>query len=338
MLCAIFSIFINTLFLFEVKPEWLIFISAYATSPSFNAWQPLLESQYFQALSENPDIIGIEHPCFFGSEKYPLSWLLENISDHWSIIITALPLFMNEMKKTPCLGLASEKEEARKQAVSLMKNISQYAETLNNTFGKSVVKAVHFHSLPRNDHEATRGNEEALKRSLDEIKGFNWQGVALNLEHCDAYIPGQLPDKGFLLLDEEINALRTVGDYGLVLNWARSAIEGRSILEPLKHIAMAKKSGLLKGFFFSGCTDKTDSDYGAWKDTHMPPQNIINGDYLNDDSILGRQEIQAALNSLGKEIYLGIKVFDPDSSKNIKKSIGLNMETIRALIEIVNYS
>ncbi|OGT52647.1 MAG: hypothetical protein A3F17_07895 [Gammaproteobacteria bacterium RIFCSPHIGHO2_12_FULL_41_15] len=311
------------------------FISAYATSPSISSWNPVLESQYFQALAENPNVIGIEHPYFLDSNKYPLPWLQENIPDHWSIVITALPFFMDELKKNPYLGLASENEEARKQAVYLMKKMSQYTETLNNFFGRQVVKAIHFHSLPRNDREAKRGSKIALERSLDEIKRINWQGVELNLEHCDAYISNQPPEKGFLLLEEEIHALSTVGDYGLVLNWARSTIEGRSTSEPLKHIKMAKKAGLLKGFFFSGCTDQITSSYGEWKDTHMPPKNFTAGNYLENDSLLGKPEIVESLNNLEKDVYLGIKVYNPDPAKPLEKAIGLNIETIKAISEAV---
>ena len=58
------------------------------------------------------------------------------------------------------------------------------------------------------------------------MKGLEWGNVQLNLEHCDAYIPGQKAQKGFLLLEDEVEILNEVGGYGLILNWARSAIEG----------------------------------------------------------------------------------------------------------------
>lgn len=310
------------------------YISAYATSPSSNRWAPTLEASFFEALAENPEVLGIEHPYLLSSERYPLDWLLENIPNHWSIIITALPQSMNEMKNHPYFGLASQNEEGRLQALGLMQKVSQYIQTLNDAFGRQIVKALHFHSLPRNHQEALRGSQVGLKRSLDKMQRFDWQGIQLNLEHCDAYSPNQPADKGFLPLEEELNVLTTLGNYGIVLNWARSAIEERSTKTPLKHIEMAQKAGLLKGFFFSGCTDILGNHYGFWKDTHMPPKNFIEGDFLPVDSLLDKAAIKSTLHALANEekaFYYGIKVADCSQSNEVAKKIGLNLETIKAI-------
>ncbi|MBN2689719.1 MAG: DUF4862 family protein [Gammaproteobacteria bacterium] len=310
------------------------FISAYATSPSSDKWCPEDESRYFHGLANKPEVVGIEHPFLPQSDKYPLPWLLENIPENWSLIITALPEFMNLLKGNPYFGLASVVEKDRMAAVKIMEDISDYIRKLNRGFGRKIVKAVHFHSLPRNVVNEMRGSKQALKQSLREIKDFNWDGAELNLEHCDAYIPNQIADKGFLLLEDEIEVISTVGGYGIVLNWARSAIEGRSVKKPLSHIEMVKNAGLFNGFFFSGCTDDVNSNYGYWRDTHMPPRNFINGDYLQSDGLLGIDEVKQTmqeLNNYDEDIYLGIKVSDLAADDNIDKKIGLNTETIDAL-------
>lgn len=310
------------------------FISAYATSPSSERWKPLLEADYFQGLAADPRIIGIEHPFLPDSENYPLAWLAEHIPHHFSLIITALPSFMKAAKTNPLLGLASNDEAGRTAAMKQMEKLKSYTASLNKVFGRKIVKAIHFHSLPRNDKNTMRGSEAALKKSLKEMKMLDFDEAQLNLEHCDAYIPSQLADKGFLLLEEEINALGEIGKYGLVLNWARSAIEGRSVQMPLKHIQEAQKAHLLQGFFFSGCTDKANSVYGVWKDTHMPPQNSINGKYLDNDSLLGAIEIQKTLNALSQTsmpLYLGVKVSDRSLAKEISLKTGLNQETITVI-------
>ena len=313
------------------------FISAYASSPSLNGWEPRCESPYFQALVKHPDVIGIEHPFVPDDEKYPLSWLLEHIPRHWSVIITALPYFMNAMRDNPDFGLASKNEDARVQAISCMRQMSHYVDTLNNAFGRNLVKAVHFHSLPRSDEVLVRGSQEALQRSLDAIQNVNWQGATLHLEHCDAYVPGQRPDKGCLRLEEEINTLKTAGNYGLVLNWARSAIEGRSADYPWQHLSMAQQSGLLRGFFFSGCTDQVGSDYGLWRDTHMPPENFIQGKYLDNDSLLGVTAIQEILRALfvnDDKVYLGIKVRAMKGAGEVDRAVGMNLETLSAIQQV----
>ena len=119
--------------------------------------------------------------------------------------------------------------------------------------------------------------------------------------------------------------------YGLVLNWGRSAIESRSALGPLTHIKRAKEANLLKGFFFSGCTDKADSAYGSWKDSHMPPKNDIESNYLSADSLLSHDEIANTFSLLETESYLGVKVLDPSIIKTLNQSIGLTIDTLKAL-------
>lgn len=310
----------------------LYFVSAYATSPSTQQWNSKLESNYFQLLEQKKEIIGIEHPFLMQSEKYPLDWLTENIPSHWSIIITLLPLFMNMAKTNSAFGLASINEKERSVAVKVMQQTSDYVHRLNQKFCRKIVKAIHFHSLPSNKDNNINGNKAALKKSLAEIKNIDWGETNLNLEHCDAYIPNQAPDKGFLLLKDEIEVLCEIGGYGMVLNWARSAIEGRCALTPLTHIKMTKKAGLLKGFFFSGCGNNIQSEYGYWKDTHMPPKKIIERPSLNNDSLLGQEEIHQALNLLNTSIhYLGVKVSNPNVNKNFQKAANINIDTIDAL-------
>lgn len=307
------------------------FVSCYATSPSFYAWNPVDETNYFEQLQVNSAIAGIEHPFLINSNKYPLDWLLANIPDDWRILITLLPALMEGAKSNPSLGLASNNELDRLQAVSLMQQASKYVNTLNDAVGRQIVQAVHLHSSPKNEEQALRGNKSALQASLEEIRGFDWDGAQLNLEHCDAFIAGQVPDKGFLSLEDELQVLRAVGGFGLVLNWARSAIECRSTQGPLQHIKLASQSGLLKGFFFSGCGKNEHNPYGSWSDTHMPPKNFIKSDYLEPDSLLGDEEIRESLKLLNNIEYLGVKVLNPAKQPSLTQSVGLNLATIEAL-------
>src|SRR5262249_52879340 len=109
--------------------------------------------------------------------------------------------------------------------------------------------------------------------SLREIRGWDWHGAKLAIEHCDAYVTGQPPQKGFLTVREELDALKATHDTrtpaGLVLNWGRSAIEGRSAATALAHAREAEASGLLVGLMFSGACAQ-DAVYGDWQDTHAP--------------------------------------------------------------------
>ena len=310
------------------------YVSAYVTSPSFKVWDAESETKYFSNLTAQDNIIGIEQPFYSASEKYPLSWLKDNIPLHWNIILTSMPQMMQASRINPYFGLASIREEDRKKAVTLISDINNYAHTLNKLFQRDIVKAVHLHSSPRSSDGEVRGNKQSFYHSLLDIKRMEWGDIALNVEHCDAYTSQQQSDKGFLSLEDEINAINAVGHYGLILNWARSVIEARSSDGALKHIQLCLKEKLLKGFFYSGCSDQACSQYGAWKDTHMPPKNDIQSEYLPNDSLLGANEIKAVKNLLKPikdELYYGVKVLDlPDNSSLVKK-IGLNLESIRAI-------
>ena len=251
------------------------YISAYATSPSSDKWDPRVESSYFQHLAENSHIIGIEHPFLMNTDRYPVEWLRDNIPSHWTLTITTLPFMMQMSGKDPSFGLASMEEASRKRAVKSICELQNYVCTLNTIFGRQVVKAVHIHSSPKSQDNAIKGDLSSFQRSLMAIREMAWDETDLNVEHCDAYIPQKESEKGFLALESEIEAISQVGGFGIVLNWARSAIEGRSLETPLIHIERAKKNNLLKGFFFSGCTSNLFSIYGSWKDTHMPPKGVI---------------------------------------------------------------
>ncbi len=308
------------------------FVSAYATSPSGHSWSPDIEHNYFKSLSCHPSIIGIEHPFLTHSDKYPLDWLIANIPNHWKLTITLLPEFMSAAKKQPSLGLASTCEKGRTAALHIMEKLHHYICTLNQLANRTLVHAVHFHTFPYNTDHLILGSQTALDRSLRTITEMDWGKTALNLEHCDSFIPNQTAEKGFLPLNDEIDVLKEFNhQYGLVLNWGRSAIEGRSNTTPIAHLKMANDAKLLKGYFFSGCTDQETSAYGAWKDTHMPPTAIIDSRYLDQDSLLGHHEIQQTIEQLHPSTYLGVKVFNPSQEKKLEAAIHLNTDTIDAI-------
>lgn len=287
------------------------FISAYATAYD---WGAQSEIAYFKALSGNSKIIGIEHPFIPNSEKYNFNFLKNNIPNHWSIIITLVPATMLELKKNNYFGLASINETGRTAAVKLMEETSAYIKSLNNLFERKIVKAVHFQSAPKNNTEEIRGNASALKKSLQEINHLDWHDTKLNLEHCDAYTPNFLPQKGFLTLEDEIDIISDNKNMGIVLNWARSAIEARSADHVLKHIQLTQNANLLKGFFFSGCDTN-------WKDNHLPPVH----------SLLSQTEIQRCFELLNQPIYLGIKISNQTELKTVAQSVALNFKAIDAL-------
>lgn len=313
------------------------YISAYATSPSFHSWEPEMEAEYFRQLRGDGRICGIEHPLFLNMEKYPMDWLLKNIPDQWNMVVTVLPALMQSSKNNPYFGLASVDESSRSCAVSLVEKGCDYIRLLENKFKREIVKAIHIHSSPKSEMFNVRGSKEAFYKSLKEIRKINLH-VKINIEHCDAFMLGKNSEKGYLTIDDELDVIGEVGGYGMILNWGRSAIETYSKVGPLSHIEQAMCEKMLEGFFFSGCSNEASSDYGQWKDTHMPPQNIIGSKYLRNDSLLGYEEIKNVMSLLrkyGKDIYYGIKVLDPSDTNLIENKVGLNIDTINVIDKVM---
>src|SRR5450756_1748773 len=61
---------------------------------------------------------------------------------------------------------------------------------------------------------------------------------------------------------------------GITINWARSAIEGRSPDTAVRHIESARTAGVLSGVMFSGCSPvATDFGY-PWIDAHLPAREV----------------------------------------------------------------
>lgn len=317
------------------------YISAYACSPSFKQWHANNEADYFALLSTHPKVIGIEHPFFNANDKYPLPWLKQNIPVHWNMILTSLPAVMQANASQPDFGIASIDEDGRLAMVNLIQKMNQYVHKLNDIFGRQIVKAVHLHTAPRNDSQHTRGNAMQLAKSLDEIYQLDWQHAALNLEHCDTSSGQEAPEKGYLRLSDEMHAVHPLMNTGIVINWGRSAIETRSINGPVEHAKMALSANKLSGFFFSGCSNDRHSEYGCWKDSHIPPQPIIPSYYLKKESLLGASEIKQIISLLStedKNIYWGIKVFDPSMDTNVVKKAAINLDTLNAIEYAANHS
>ncbi len=308
------------------------YISAYTSSPSPVHWSSTEEAAYFEALAEDPRIIGIEHPFMPHTSRYPIEWLVSHLPTHWQLCITTVPLFMTLAQEQPHMGLASVDSHGRQIAVDKLKELNQYVETLHHHFARPVVKAIHLQTFPR--QPAGKSSVDSLAQSLTALQQMNWHGVELNIEHCDAYIPGQVSEKGLLTLSDEIKIIHQIGGYGIILNWARSAIEYRSASGPIAHIDSTIAHDLLRGFFFSGCSAQVNAAYGQWQDTHMPPCGDQQSLWLPQTGLLDREAIHAtwrALSAASSPAYLGIKITDRGHEPSVVRSIGLLQESMNVL-------
>jgi hypothetical protein len=131
------------------------------------------------------------------------------------------------------------------------------------------------------------------------------------VEHCDTAVAGQRPAKGFLALEDELDALdalRAPAADGVLINWGRSAIEGRGPERVLHHIQQTRERGLLRGLMFSGCSASGVSRGGAWADVHLPPFPVDQDSVLTAES--AAEAVTAAGGCTALEV-LGMKIGAP---------------------------
>lgn len=254
-----------------------LFLGAYAASPNVSGWDPMLETAYYQQLKTLPQLAGLEHPFTGSLHTHDDSWFLANIDPSWDYVFTTIPGVMNALGQDPHFGLASTNQAGRQAAIDFMQQANQAIAKLNQHLGRQAVTAIMLHSAPAR-HKAV-GSAAALAESLATLLSWDWHGARLLLEHCDTLVPGQLPSKGFLTLEDELTVLAAVNTQykpvkpmGVVINWGRSVLETRAMQGALQHLQAAKSQGLLQGLMFSGVSDQPTA-YGAWQDSHQPIKN-----------------------------------------------------------------
>ncbi|WP_341728652.1 DUF4862 family protein [Brooklawnia sp.] len=218
-------------------------------------------------------------------------------------IVSGVPGTTGHNAKDPDFGLASPDEPGRQRALEWARG--EAAAVAKLVVDGHQIKAVQLHSAPTGKADAS-----TFAESLIELAGLDWGGVQLWVEHCDAHVEGQAPQKGYLSLDDEIAVLEQVSaaapqiGWGLVINWARSAIEGRSADTPLEQIKTAAVSGWLRHVGFSSCTDVPSAWGDAWADQHVP---LAGTAVAPDSSLLGAAEVAAAIQAAG-DVSFGLKI------------------------------
>jgi hypothetical protein len=229
---------------------------------------------------------------------------------------------MRRCAATPGYGLASGEPEGRLAAVADLKLLNADVHTLAE-HSPAEVSFIAIHTAPRGS-----GDRDAFARSLDELTSWDWGEARLVIEHCDAVRDGHRFEKGFLALQEEIEALeRASGQVDLWMNWGRSAIELRDADAVTEQIAQAAESGHLAGLTLSGAAS-ADGPYGtAWTDTHPP---IVETDPLSR-SILDGMHVAAAIEAARQVPWLGLKVSRKASDRtavDVVTTIARNLEII----------
>ncbi|OGR94446.1 MAG: hypothetical protein A2V88_11650 [Elusimicrobia bacterium RBG_16_66_12] len=272
------------------------FVSSYAAASPVEPWDRAAEADLFAGLSRL-DLAGLELPFTGRLHRHDDEWLIGQLRPEWRFVLTLLPGTMDRLQEDRDFGLASADKDGRARALD-------FAQTACRSIEGLPVAAVELHSAPRLGGTGAKSSLEAFADSLSQLRRMDWGGAELLVEHCDAAVPGQPAEKGFLSLEDECAAIKLSSGptpMRVTINWARSAIEKRSADGPLDHIRRAKQAGLLGGLFFSGCT-REHADYGAWKDSHAPFSASC------PSSLLTPEAAKASLQEAGEVDYLGVKI------------------------------
>ncbi|WP_182112183.1 DUF4862 family protein [Actinotalea sp. JY-7876] len=222
------------------------------------------------------------------------------------LLVTCIPTVMGRLGADPAYGLASSDDDARRRAVADVRRARDLAEDQAASDGAAVA-AIQVHSAPG----PRSGDRDALARSLDEILAWDLAGARVLVEHCDTLVAGQPPAKGFLTIEDELAVLAdrsAAGAVGMSINWGRSAIEGRSARTPLEHLRAAADAGLLGALVLSGATDAETPWGAAWGDAHIPPRGSDPALAASADSLLGPDDVAAALALAGPGCLVAVKV------------------------------
>lgn len=278
------------------------FVSSYALAAP-GPWDRAAEAALFEGLSRL-DLEGLELPYYGRLHAHDDAWLLDQLRPHWRFVLTLLPGTMDRLKDDKHFGLASADASGRRRALDFAENARRTVAHLRAYLGRPAVAAVALHSAPKPRGTGARASLEAFAESLSDLRGRDWGGAELLVEHCDAARPDRAPEKGFLRIEDEIAALGlSTGNARarVLVNWGRSAIETRSADGPTAHLRRAREASVLAGLFFSGATP-SHPDYGAWKDSHAPFSVSC------PESLLTPQAAKGALSEAGEIDYLGLKI------------------------------
>lgn len=319
------------------------YVGAYAASPNQSAWNPELETAYYDALKQLSNVRGLEHPFLGKLHAQDDDWFLANIKPDWDFVFTCIPGIMNALSQNPQFGLASEDENGRQAALSFMRQACEAIAKLNRHLGRNAVQALMLQSAPARNNAAS--SAKAFQASLETMLQWDWQGARLVVEHCDAWLPSHTPSKGFLALQDELDVIKRLNanaavktPMGMVVNWGRSVFETRRVDGAAEHIAAAQQAGVLAGVMFSGVSDK-DSEYGAWRDSHQPAQSSERVKHGEAGSWMTEQAMQQCLatcDKVGMLPILGIKIGIRPHSATIDTRLGYIGDTLAILDRYFN--
>ncbi|ENN7016719.1 DUF4862 family protein [Enterobacter ludwigii] len=288
-------------------------IGAYPCAPSFHQQGEQEEQDFWRALSDTPDIRGLEQPCL--EDLHPLGdeWLFRHTPGDWQMVVTAVMETMRRRGTNGAFGLASADEEQRKACVEYYRHLLRKIDAINTRFPGKII-ALEMQAAPQAGNQSVEQATAAFSRSVREITSWDWS-CDLVLEHCDA-MTGPAPRKGFLPLAQVLEVVKET-DISVCINWARSAIEGRNTTLPPEHVKAALEAGKLGALMFSGTSVR--GAYGEWQDLHAPFSPFC------ADSLMTTEQVKALFTAASAATlkFSGIKLLEINANANVSHRIAI---------------
>jgi hypothetical protein len=311
-----------------------VIIAGYTAAPA----DPQSRDAYYAKLASVPGASGLEFG-WTATTPPDLAGALGLLPAHWSVTLNDITATYQASVSSPRSGLASPDRDGRSAAVTLAGDLAASVRAINDRQGRRAVAAVEIHSAPGFANRVLQPDPAAFAQSLAEVASMDWDGAEVLVEHCDAFIVGQPPAKGFLSLGQEIEALATVAGrgIGLSLNWGRSAIELRAADRVVEHVDTALQSGMLRAVTFSGAADMPTAYGAAWADSHLPFADPFDPGYADPSSLMTRTRVSDVLDRLGQwdGNFIAVKTnWPPDRTAPAERaaSVAANFETVASLI------
>ena len=304
--------------------------AAYNAAPADLAANAGVERDWYGILRAETLIGGLELGFLHGLHPHGVARLTALLDRSWRNIVTTMPHTLASVADDRVYGLASTDPDGRRRAVDDVRALREDVLALRAALGAHAVIAAELQSAPLAVSGAA--SLESLTESLVEIAGWGWDGVALILEHSDAATDAHAPAKGWLPLDDEIDAVAAVAArtgirIGQAVNWGRSVIETHTPKGAVAHLERLRATGTLAGFTVSGVSGSPTSRSLPWEDVHLAVDDI------DPESLLTRDALDEAV-AVAKRAplrHVGVKVGAPAVAESLRHRLEPGFGTLRAL-------
>ncbi len=303
-----------------------------AAAPAELAASAQEEGEWYRLLRAEPLIGGLELGFLHGLHPHGIERLSALLDPGWRNIATTMPHTLAAVDVDPAYGLASADADGRRRAVDDVAQLRDEVFALREALGPLAVTTVELQCAP--SAAAGAAGSTHLAASLTEIAGWDWSGVRLLVEHSDAATPTHAPAKGWLSLDEEIDAVRTASartgaPIGQAVNWGRSVIETRAPRGAVEHLERLRTAGTLCGFTVSGVSGQPTSRSLPWEDVHLAiadvdPESLLTTAALVDAVAVARR---------ASPLQVGVKVGAPAAPTTLEERLAPGLATLHALAD-----